>query len=93
MVHVPNRAYLLFHGTVSDLDHWDSVAAWPGRPGAGAAVPAFVWPADRAWCIARDVDPHWAGIGADTRAIDRLIADPRLDVVRSDPDTPQPQYA
>jgi hypothetical protein len=47
--------------------------------------PAFIWPADRAWCVANAVDPHWAGIGADVSAIDELLADPRLDVVRANP--------
>jgi hypothetical protein len=38
----------------------------------------------RIWCVTNDVDPHWAGIGADRSAIDRLVAGPRLDVVRAD---------
>jgi hypothetical protein len=42
---------------------------------------AFIWPADHAWCVANDVDPHWAGIGADVSAVSELLADPRLDVV------------
>jgi hypothetical protein len=52
-----------------------------------------VWPADRTWCVAKDVDPHWAGIGADDDAIEPLLADPALDVVRADPTQPQPRYA
>ena len=55
-------------------------------------MPAFVWPADQSWCIANDVDPHWAGIGADTSAIEDLVADPRLDVVVADPEEVQPYY-
>lgn len=66
--------------TVSDIGDWD------------VPYPAFVWPADRAWCVAADVDPHWAGIGADTAAIDRLVADPHLDVVPADPREDQPCY-
>jgi hypothetical protein len=38
------------------------------------------------------VDPHWAGIGADTATIDQLVADPRLDVVLADPREAQPEY-
>jgi hypothetical protein len=52
----------------------------------------LVWPADHAWCIANDVDPHWAGIGASVAAIDELLADPRLDIVRDDPGQAQPYY-
>jgi len=56
------------------------------------APPAFIWPADHAWCIANDVDPHWAGIGASVAAIDELLVDPRLDIVRDDPNQEQPYY-
>ena len=92
MVVVPNRAYFLFHGTVSELGDRGPAEGWPGQPGTGMADPAFIWPADHAWCVANDVDPHWAGIGADTSAIDQLVADPRLDVVPADPRADQPCY-
>lgn len=52
----------------------------------------FVWPADRTWCITADVDPHWARIGAAKPTIDRLIADRRIDAVRTDPADDQPFY-
>jgi hypothetical protein len=92
MVVLPNRAYLLFRGTVAELGDRDPAEGWPGQPGTDMVDPAFIWPADHAWCIANDVDPHWAGIGADTAAIDQLVADPRLDVVPADPHTDQPRY-
>lgn len=47
---------------------------------------------DRAWCVASDVDPHWAGIGAPSDVIDALVADENLDAVRADPDAEQPRY-
>ncbi|GAA0268413.1 hypothetical protein [Cryptosporangium japonicum] len=75
---VPERSYFLLRG------RWDE---WGDRP-----EPAFVWPADRAWCLAHDVDPHWAGIGADAAAVDDLLADARIDVVPADPTQPQPYY-
>jgi hypothetical protein len=56
------------------------------------SAPAFVWPADHAWCFASDVDPHWAGIGADRKVVDRLVADRNLDVVHADPEERQPTY-
>ncbi len=92
MVVVPNRAYLLFHGTVADLGERGSAARWPGQTSPGTADPAFIWPADHAWCVANDVDPHWAGIGASTAAIDQLLADPLLDVAPADPHEDQPCY-
>lgn len=78
LVEVPHRRYGLLRGAIGD---WEVVAP-----------PAFVWPADRRWCLARDVDPHWAGIGAGRAAIDALIADPVLDVVPAVPAARQPWY-
>ncbi len=68
-----------------------------GVPGSALAghvgrLPAMVWPADRAWYVACDVDPHWAGIGASRAAVDALVSDRRLDAVRADPRARQPTY-
>lgn len=91
-VEVPNRAFFLFQGSVSDVGEWGAADAWPGQPRPDMPAPAFIWPADQAWCVANDVDPHWAGIGANVSAIDQLVADPRLDVVLADPGQEQPYY-
>ncbi|XVV08596.1 hypothetical protein ACQP2X_27535 [Actinoplanes sp. CA-131856] len=76
---LPHREFFLFRGAFADY-------APDFQP------PAFVWPADHAWCLAADVDPHWAGVGATAAAIADLIADPRLDVVPADPSAAQPFY-
>jgi hypothetical protein len=89
---VPTRAYYLFRGAASDVDDWGAAEMWPGQPRTDMPPAAFIWPADHAWCIANDVDPHWAGIGADVSAIDQLLADPRLNVVLADPRENQPSY-
>jgi hypothetical protein len=89
---VPNRAYWLFRGPLADSGSWDTAEGLPGQFSLDAADPAFIWPADHAWCIARDVDPHWAGIGGHTLLINQLIADPHLDVVSADPTKDQPFY-
>jgi hypothetical protein len=89
---VPNRAYFLLKGDASDLASWDATRAWLGHRGLLDVPPAFMWPADHAWCIACDVDQHYAGIGATTAAIDELLADPRLDPVPADPREAQPAY-
>ena len=52
----------------------------------------FIWPADHAWCVAHDVDPHYAGIGASSAAVADLLAQPDLDVVPADPRVEQPYY-
>jgi hypothetical protein len=91
-VAVPHRAYFLFHGKLSELGDWDGAELWPDQARSETPDPAFIWPADQAWCIANDVDPHWIGIGADTGAIEALIAHPLLDVVPADPREDQPRY-
>lgn len=85
LVGVPARQYLMAQGTASDLDAWESLFEY------GGPVPAFVWPADHAWCFASDVDPHWAGIGGSGPAIEALVNSP-LDVVEARPADKQPCY-
>ncbi|RKN45011.1 hypothetical protein [Streptomyces hoynatensis] len=89
---IPHRSYFLFRGPLSAACDWGAAEMWPGQPRLDMPGPAFAWPADHAWCVAHDVDPHWAGIGADAGTIDRLLADPRLDVVPADPGRTQPAY-
>jgi hypothetical protein len=92
---IPARSYFLFHGSLSEAEIWGPPAEagiW-GRPEfAQGGTPAFVWPADRTWGVAADIDPHWAGIGAPLPAITQLIADRRLDAVEADPAEKQPAY-
>jgi hypothetical protein len=83
---IPYRRYVLIHGSLSDLGSWDETF------GKSAQPPAFAWPADRSWCFASDVDPHWAGIGAEQAAIDSLLNAHELDVVTAQPTEPQPTY-
>jgi hypothetical protein len=89
---VPNRAYWLFRGPLAEVGTWDTAQGWPGECRLDETEPAFVWPADHAWCVARDVDPHWAGIGGHPALITQLTADPRLDVIPADPTKDQPLY-
>lgn len=92
-VSIPNRDYFLFHGTLGDFADWDAqIKTLLGDIG-GAPTPAFVWPADHAWCVTCDIDAHYASIGAGPDAIDRLVADPRVDVVVDDPDREPPHYS
>ena len=92
-VGVPNRSYFLIHGTLSDFGDWDVVGISPGHPRFDMPDPAFIWPADHAWSIANDVDPHYAGIGATSAAVEHLLTRPRLDVVSADPRVEQPHYS
>ncbi|MEV0070623.1 hypothetical protein [Amycolatopsis sp. NPDC050768] len=85
---LPHRRYAIFKGPLSAIDDW-SVELGSGQP---IAPPAFVWPVDRAWCFASDVDPHWAGVGATREAVKMLIRDEDIDAVEAIPEQRQPQY-
>ena len=88
LIDLPHRSYALLRGPL------DAVDAWADELGGGLPVapPAYAWPADRRWCLTSDVDPHWAGIGAQRAAVEALLADPELDVVPARPDEDQPAY-
>lgn len=91
-VSIPHRSYFLFRGRLADFGDWGAADYLPGMPRTDMPNPAFVWPADRAWCVANDVDPHWAGIGASAGVVDELLVTPGFDIVRADPTVPQPEY-
>ena len=95
--HPPERSYFLFHGSLSEAEIWGGGAPanagiWGPSEFSRGGAPAFVWPSDHTWCIAADIDPHWAGIGAPVPLIERLISDPRLDAVEAEPAEEQPAY-
>ncbi|MDZ7933063.1 MAG: hypothetical protein U5N21_24775 [Rhodococcus sp. (in: high G+C Gram-positive bacteria)] len=90
-ISLPERGAFLFRGPALDLLNWEQALDPPGPE--GLPIPSFLWPADRAWCIANDVDPHFATIGAGSAAIQDVLADRRVDTVIDDPASPQPWYS
>lgn len=84
-INLPNRSYYLFHGPLSDLGDW-------GVGERGFPEPVFVWPSDHAWCVTKDVDPHWAGIAADQATVNAIIDHGDLDIVPADPAERPPAY-
>lgn len=88
LVELPHRRYALLRGSLDDIESWEADVGG----GRTVAPPAFVWPSDHRWCFASDVDPHWAGIGAEQEAIDALTRAPGLDVVLANPGDNQPLY-
>lgn len=90
MVVLPHRQYVLAHAPLSSIDWFLHDF---GRPGStSVAPPAFVWPADHAWLLVSDVDPHWAGISSRAETIDALVHGDVLDIVTADPRSRQPSY-
>lgn len=90
-VSIPNRDYFLFHGSLADFPEWNrQIEALLHDD--DAPTPAFVWPADRAWCVTCDVDPHFASLGGTGDAMDAIVALTEVDVVADDPNTSPPYY-
>ena len=90
------RDYYLFRVSLLDIVNLPGLElwhAWITNEFSFNTPPAFLWPADRAWCFTSDVDPYWAGIGGSQAAIDALLADVRIDVVPMIPDELQPEYS
>jgi hypothetical protein len=87
LVAIPHRRYVLFTGRLSGYLEFGG-----GRFDNSSPAPAFVWPADRRWCFTSDVDTHWAGIGADQAAVERLLNTSGLDMVRAAPNDTPPTY-
>lgn len=68
------RGYYLYRGTLADLEYWAA-----GKGGAEEnQPPAWVWPEDRSWFIASDVDPEWFSVSGSAAAIEQLLEDPTL---------------
>ena len=42
--------------------------------------------------MTKDVDQHWIGVGGADDALQDLVAEPRMDVVKADPSEQQPFY-
>ena len=71
-VRLPGRDYLLYTGPV------DAALAFAGTPGQ---TPNLWWPADRAWCVASDIDLCWSYVGGSAELIGELTEEPRLEAV------------
>lgn len=72
-VHLENRACILFHGPVT--------AATAFRSEPMYQSPTLWWPADRAWCVASELDIYSTYVAAEPAALRALIDHPALEVL------------
>ncbi len=79
---VAGRDHLLFVGPLEDAGLWGAASFGHGIP-RDINSPNLLWPADHAWCVATDIDSTWTGVGGPAALADDLLADPRLEVVRT----------
>lgn len=80
------RTCALASGTIGDWVDWSGSSPERGYP------PAFVWPADRAWCLAYDVDSHFLGVGGSEEAVARVLAESSRTAVPATRDDLPPMY-
>jgi hypothetical protein len=73
-VRLPNRTMLLFTGPVDVLRDAPALG-WSGTSGRTFQEPHLVWPDDRAWCLACEVDEEIEfTVGCSEEAADALAA-------------------
>ncbi len=80
---LPGRDHLVLSGpldAVEDLARYDGPGVWWSQS------PSLIWPADRAWCVATDVDLDSTLVGGDPSTIDAVVAAAGLEAFRIDPD-------
>ena len=75
-VKAPGRDYLLFRGPL------DAVMSFLHRDdGFWGYSPNMWWPADRAWCVATDIDLFDTYVGGSTECIEAVLGNPDLEAL------------
>lgn len=82
---LPERIHLIFEGPLAAVDD----TGWTNFDGAFVSEsPNLIWPADRAWFVATDVDQDSTYFGGSSGLLEALIGDPRLEVWPAGPTDP-----
>lgn len=79
---LPDRTYLLLAGP---LDAVGELSQPPGEPVSWAQSPALLWPEDRAWCVATEIDYDSTLVGGTRAAVEAVLADPLLEAFEVQP--------
>lgn len=54
---------------------------WPAPGSAAAGIPpSYIWPRDRAWVLAKDIDVDFVGLAATTKAIEGMTREPAFEI-------------
>lgn len=71
---LPNRAYYLLSGPLAGIR--ESMCEEPFWQSAN-----LLWPADRSWCVATEIDFTWTYVGGDEALIQALVEDTFLEAL------------
>jgi len=78
---LPGRDHVLFAGSLRDVaalaDATATADVTPFRP--DGRTPSLLWPDDRSWCLATEVDFDSTLVGGPRTLIDAILADPALE--------------
>jgi hypothetical protein len=74
-VRTPARAYLLYRGPIAAASAFWWGLAWQS--------PNLWWPADRAWCVATEIDLPATYVGGRATCIERIVADGALEAFQT----------
>lgn len=81
----PVREYRLFRGPVHEVGRWGSRDPATGRSTDDELPPPhLLWPADRAWFVASDVDADDTSVSGPGPLVEAIRGDPALATVRPD---------
>lgn len=79
---LPGREYFTFSCTLATADEPSRHDEWRTGDLAGWQSPQLLWPLDRSWCVATEVDYDSTLVGGPARLIDAVLADPRFEAFR-----------
>ena len=79
---LPGRGYLLFRGPV----HAAADLGWSYRDWFQPQPPNLMWPADRSWFVASEIDFDSTLVAGPRELIDEVLRDPRFDAWPVGPD-------
>ena len=72
---LPGRAYLLFRGSLGAVLPFFTV----GELGFWGQTPNLLWPADRTWCVATEIDLDSTVVGGSRGLVDAVLAHPDVE--------------
>ena len=82
---MPGREYFTFACTLATADAPSRYDQWRTGDGAGWQSPQLLWPQDRSWCVATEVDYDSTLVGGSAQLVARILADPRFEAFEVDP--------
>jgi hypothetical protein len=81
---LPGRDYLLFRADVREFatDAWTTTAPWADPDRISVQTPNVLWPQDRAWFVATEVDFNSTIVGGTEALIAELLATDGVEAAR-----------